>query len=94
MAKKDAPQFGPAEGEAAADMMAGPGPSRDSKDYVLVDKVIAEADGLRLQEQVLKSDMEDLGISLEDDGVHEAHPAANRPTSDLNEDERKAEGRE
>lgn len=90
--------WGPGEGQAAADAYpAFPGQSADSKDYVLVEKIHPEADGLRLQEQVLKSDLEESedykDLSLESDNVREAHPAANRPTSDLNEEEVDAEGR-
>jgi hypothetical protein len=90
--------FGPGEGEGAADAYpdAASAVSRDAKDYVLVEKIVG--DGLRIEEQVLKSDLENdeayQGLSLESDNVKEAHPAANRPTSDLTEEEAKAEGRE
>lgn len=110
MAKKDedtrvgsgGARFGPGEGESAADAYpANTTPSRDAKDYVLVERIIPEADGLRIQEQVLKTDLEDGGandeykdLSLDSDNVREAHPAANRPTSDLTEEEQKQEGRE
>ena len=102
------PTFGPQEGEAAADAYpADVGVSRDAKDYVLVTKYAQDADGLRIEEQVLKSDLEGetsatidpesdeyKGLSLDSDNVREAHPAANRPTSDLREDEAKELGRE
>jgi hypothetical protein len=88
--------FGPAEGETAAEAYpdAASAVSRDAKDYVLVEKIVG--DGLRIEEQVLKSDLGEgdyEGVSLSDDNVKEAHPAANRPTSDLTEDEAKEEGR-
>lgn len=91
-------RFGPGEGESAADaLVENLGPSRDAKDYVLVTKHIPEADGLRIEEQVLKSDLEESDeysdLSLESDNVIEAHPAANRPTSDLTEEEAEEEGR-
>ncbi len=90
--------FGPGEGESAAEAYpdAGSAVSRDAKDYVLVEKTTP--DGLRVEEQVLKSDFEESDdysdLSLKSDNVREAHPAANRPTSDLTEEEAKAEGRE
>lgn len=92
-------RFGPGEGESAADAYpADVGVSRDAKDYVLVEKIVPEADGLRIEEQVLKSDLEDSDdykdLSLDSDNVRESHPAANRPTSDLTEEEQKQEGRE
>lgn len=92
-------RFGPGEGESAADAYpANVTPSRDAKDYVLVEKIVPEADGLRIEEQVLKADLEESDdykdLSLESDNVREAHPVANRPTSDLTEEERKQAGRE
>jgi hypothetical protein len=91
--------FGPGEGETAAEAYpdAASAVSRDAKDYVLVTQY--KGDGaLRIEEQVLKSDLENdeaySDLSLKSDNVKEAHPAANRPTSDLTEEEAKAEGRE
>jgi hypothetical protein len=89
--------FGPAEGETAAEAYpdAASAVSRDAKDYVLVEKVVG--DGLRLEEQVLKSEFDEADewsdVSLEDDNVKEAHPARNRPTSDLTEEEAEEIGR-
>ena len=60
----------------------------NTSDYVLVERVHPEADGLKIQEQVLKSDLEALGLSLDDENVREAHPEANRPTSDHRPEER------
>lgn len=92
--------FGPAEGETAAEAYpdAASAVSRDAKDYVLVTKYVPEADGLRIEEQVPKRALEDEdseyhGLSTDDDNVVEAHPAANRPTSDLRADEREEEER-
>jgi hypothetical protein len=85
--------YGPDEGESAADAFpANTMPSRDAKDYVLVTKYVQEADGLRIEEQVPKAALEDEdsdyhGLSTDDEGVVESHPAANRPTSDLSEEE-------
>jgi hypothetical protein len=69
----------------------------DAKDYVLVTTYPPGANGLRIQEQVLKSEIgkgEYKHLSLEGGEVVEAHPASERPTSDLSEEESKAEGRE
>ena len=86
----------PADALASDVYPASPGPSPDAKDYVLVTRY--HGDGLRIEEQVLKSDLENdeaySDVSLESDNVVEAHPAANRPTSDLTEEEAKAEGRQ
>lgn len=88
--------FGPNEEQSAAGAYpADLGPSRDAKDYVLV--TTYTDDGLRVEQQVLKSDLENSeeykNLSLDSENVVEAHPAANRPTSDLTEEEAKAEGR-
>ncbi len=99
MAKEEnRPKSGPQEGEFAADAYpdAASAVSRDAKDYVLVTKI--HPSGLRIEEQVLKTDLEESedysDLSLDSDEVVEAHPAANRPTSDLTEEEAEAEGRE
>jgi hypothetical protein len=90
--------FGPAEGETAAEAYpdAASAVSRDSKDYVLVTKYVG-TDGVRIEEQVLKSEFEESDdysdLSLDSDEVREAHPAAHRPTSDLTEEEAEQEGR-
>jgi hypothetical protein len=86
----------PADSLASDAYPADFGASRDAKDYVLVTKI--HPSGLRIEEQVLKTDLEESedyeGLSLESEEVVEAHPARNRPTSDLTEEEAKAEGRE
>lgn len=93
------PTFGPGEGESAADAYPAPTDlrSRDAKDYVLVEKIVPEADGLRIEEQVLKADLEEgdayKDLSLESDNVKESHPARNRPTSDLTDEEAEEAGR-
>jgi hypothetical protein len=48
--------------------------SRDAAEYVLVDRVTDE--GFRYQEQVHKGEAE---VSVNQKGVHEAHPEENRP---------------
>jgi hypothetical protein len=95
MAKADEnrPTFGPQSDEesaAAAYPDASLATSRDAADYVLVERFVGP-DGVRIQEQVLKSDVEEgnvEGVSLSDDNVVEAHPASERPTSDLSKAER------
>lgn len=76
--------FGPDESQSASGAYPDPGPSRDAKDYVLIERVSPE--GLRYEEQVLKTE-------ADGEGRH-AHPPENRPTSDLTEEEAKALGRE
>jgi hypothetical protein len=51
------------------------------------------ADGLRIEQQVLKSDLKKHGLSMTSEGVVENHPAANQPTSGLSEEEIDQEGR-
>jgi len=66
----------------------------DTKDYVLITRYY---DGLRIDQQVLKSELgkgEYADLSLDSDKVVEANPAANRPTSNLTEEEAEKEGRD
>jgi hypothetical protein len=85
--------WGPGEGGSAAEAVPTTQRSTDSKDYVLVTTYPPGADGLRIEEQVLKSDLEKLGLSMDSPNVREAHPAANQPTSGLTEEEIEQEGR-
>jgi hypothetical protein len=89
-------KWGPseAEGEGAGEAMReNVGPSPDSSHYVLVTR---NYDGLRIEQQVLKSELgkgEYKDLSMDSKNVKEMHPAANQPTSGLAEEEIKAEGR-
>lgn len=100
MAQEEQEQtWGPGEGESAAEAFdTSSNPSPDSKDYVLVEVIHPEADGLRLEYQVAKTEFEEseewADFSMDDDEVRESAPASERPTSDLSDEEKEAEGRE